>query len=62
MVVYSAQDDDTVRVYDVPLRKQQHTEEDMRNATKQVLETVTTKKVPKGNTSTVALQIATEPK
>ena len=33
-----------------------------RYATKQVLETVTTKKVPKGNTSTVALQIATEPK
>ena len=54
MVVYSAQDDDTVHVYDVPLRWQQHTAEDMRKATKQVLETVTTKKVPKGNTSTVA--------
>lgn len=54
MVVYSEQDDDTVHVYDVPLRWQQHTEEDMRKATKQVLETVTTKKVPKGNTSTIA--------
>lgn len=44
----SAQDDDTVHAYELATTHRR------RYATKQALATVTTKKVPKGNTSTVA--------